>query len=105
MVNKRELDELTPQEAQAAAYRAQGLTQSDAYRRAYNVKRAKPKTEHEKASRIRGSRALAAVRCARSSSRSVPTCPLPRPFTGASRNVRCWISKRSFGQHSSNGRF
>jgi hypothetical protein len=72
MVNKRELDELTPQEAQAAAYRAQGLTQSDAYRRAYNVKRAKPKTVHEKASRIRGSRALAAVRCARSSSRSVP---------------------------------
>ncbi len=52
MVNKRELDELTPQEAQAAAYRAQGMSQSDAYRSAYNVKRAKPKTVHEKASRL-----------------------------------------------------
>ncbi len=34
MVNKRELDELTPQEPQAAANRAQGMSQSDAYRRA-----------------------------------------------------------------------
>jgi hypothetical protein len=52
MADKAELDELTPQQAQAAVYRAQGMSQSDAYRRAYNVRRAKPKTVHEKASRL-----------------------------------------------------
>ena len=52
MVNKRELDGLTIQEAQAAAFRAQGMSQSDAYRQAFNVTRAQPKTVHEKASRL-----------------------------------------------------
>lgn len=52
MVNKRELDGLTIQEAQAAAFRAQGMSQSDAYRRAYNVKRAQPKNVHERACRL-----------------------------------------------------
>ena len=44
--------ELTPREAQAAAYRAQGMSQSDAYRKAYNCRRAQQKTIHEKASRL-----------------------------------------------------
>lgn len=52
MPSKPELGELTPQEARAAVYRAQGMSQSDAYRRAYNVRRAQPKTVHEKASRL-----------------------------------------------------
>jgi hypothetical protein len=52
MANKRELDGLTIQEAQAAAFRAQGMSQSDAYRQAYNVKRARPKNIHERACRL-----------------------------------------------------
>ncbi len=45
-------DGLTPQEAQACVYRAQGLSQSDAYRRAFNVKRIKPETVWNKASKL-----------------------------------------------------
>ncbi len=52
MVNRREIDGLTVQETKAAAFRAQGMSQSDAYRQAFNIKRAKPKTVHEKASRL-----------------------------------------------------
>ncbi len=52
MANKRELDGLTTQEAQAAAFRAQGMSQSDAYRQAFNVQRAKPKNVHERACRL-----------------------------------------------------
>ncbi len=43
---------LTPQEAQACVYRATGLSQSAAYRRAFNVKRIKPETVWNKASKL-----------------------------------------------------
>ena len=43
---------LTPREAQACVYRATGLSQSDAYRRAFNVKRIKPETVWNKASKL-----------------------------------------------------
>ncbi len=52
MAKRIELDGLTPQEAQACLYRAQGLSQSDAYRRAFNKPQAKPKTINEKACRL-----------------------------------------------------
>ena len=52
MSKRVELDGLTPQEAQACVYRAQGLSQSDAYRRAFNKPQAKPKTINEKACRL-----------------------------------------------------
>ena len=52
MTSDSGLGELTPREAQAAAYRAQGMSQSDAYRKAYNCRRAQQKTIHEKASRL-----------------------------------------------------
>ena len=45
-------DGLTPKEAQACVYRATGLSQSDAYRRAFNVKRIKPETVWNKASKL-----------------------------------------------------
>ncbi len=45
-------DGLTPEEAKACLYRAQGLSQSDAYRRAFNKPQAKPKTINEKACRL-----------------------------------------------------
>ena len=45
-------DNLTPEEARACLYRAQGLSQSDAYRRALNKLQAKPKTINEKAFRL-----------------------------------------------------
>ncbi len=45
-------DGLTPAEAKACLYRAQGLSQSDAYRRAFNKPQAKPKTINEKACRL-----------------------------------------------------
>ena len=45
-------DGLTPEEAKACLYRAQGMTQSDAYRRAFNKPQAKPKTINEKACRL-----------------------------------------------------
>ena len=45
-------DGLNPQEAQACVYRATGLSQSDAYRRAFNVKRIKPETVWNKASKL-----------------------------------------------------
>ncbi len=45
-------DGLTPGEAKACLYRAQGLSQSDAYRRAFNKPQAKPKTINEKACRL-----------------------------------------------------
>ncbi len=47
-------DGLTPQEAQACVYRATGLSQSAAYRRAFNVKRIKPETVWNKASKLFG---------------------------------------------------
>ncbi len=59
-------DGLTPQEAQACVYRAQGLSQSDAYRRAFNVKRIKPETVWNKASErgvVERNHALAAGLC------------------------------------------
>ncbi len=45
-------DGLSPQEAQACVYRAQGLSQSAAYRRAFNVNRIKPETVWNKASKL-----------------------------------------------------
>jgi hypothetical protein len=48
----RDDDGLTPQESRAAALRAQGLSQADAYRQAFDVKRATQKTVIEKASRL-----------------------------------------------------
>ena len=45
-------DNLTPQEAQACVYRAQGLDQTEAYRRAFDVGRQSQKTSTEKASRL-----------------------------------------------------
>ncbi len=47
-------DGLTPQEAQACVYRAQGLSQSEAYRRAFDVKRMKPGSIWTKASMLFG---------------------------------------------------
>ena len=47
-------DGLTPQEAQACVYRAQGLSQSEAYRRAFDVKRMKPASIWTKASMLFG---------------------------------------------------
>ena len=43
---------LTPQEAKACLYRAQGLAQTEAYRRAFDVGRQSQKTSTEKASRL-----------------------------------------------------
>ena len=45
---------LTPQEAQACVYRAQGLSQSEAYRRAFDVKRMKTGSIWTKASMLFG---------------------------------------------------
>ncbi len=45
-------DGLTPEEAKACLYRAQGLSQSSAYRQAFNKPQAKPKTINEKACRL-----------------------------------------------------
>ncbi len=45
-------DGLTPEEAKVCLYRAQGSSQSDAYRRAFNKPQAKPKTINEKACRL-----------------------------------------------------
>ncbi len=43
---------LTPPEAKACLYRAQNMTQSDAYRKAFNKPRASAKTINEKACRL-----------------------------------------------------
>ncbi len=48
----RDDDGLTPAESRAAVLRAQGVTQADAYRQAFGVRRAKQKTIIEKASRL-----------------------------------------------------
>ncbi len=48
----RDDDGLSPQEGRAAVLRAQGLTQVDAYRQAFGVKRAKQKSVIERASRL-----------------------------------------------------
>ena len=45
-------DGLTPQEAKACLYRVQGLDQTEAYRRAFDVGRQSQKTSTEKASRL-----------------------------------------------------
>ena len=45
-------DGLTPQEAKACLYRAQGMSQSDAYRKGFNKPRASAKTINEKACRL-----------------------------------------------------
>ena len=45
-------DGLTPEEAKASLYRALGLSQSYAYRRAFRKPQAKPKTINEKACRL-----------------------------------------------------
>ena len=45
-------DGLTPHEAKASLYRAQGMSQSDAYRKAFNKPRASAKTINEKACRL-----------------------------------------------------
>ena len=47
-------DGLTPQEAQACVYRAQGLSQSEAYRRAFDVKRMKRFPKRPSLAQIRG---------------------------------------------------
>ncbi len=47
-------DGLTPQESRAAALLAQGLSQADAYRQAFEVKRLKPETVWNKASKLFG---------------------------------------------------
>ena len=52
MAKRVELDGLTPQEAQACVYRAQGLDQTEAFRRAFDVGRQSQKTSTEKASRL-----------------------------------------------------
>ncbi len=52
MAKRVELDGLTPQEAQACVYRVQGLDQTEAYRRAFDVGRQSRKTSTEKASRL-----------------------------------------------------
>ena len=45
-------DGLTPPEAKACLYRAQNMTQSDAYRKGFNKPRASAKTINEKACRL-----------------------------------------------------
>ena len=45
-------DGLTPREAKACLYRVQNMTQSDAYRKAFNKPRASAKTVNEKACRL-----------------------------------------------------
>ena len=45
-------DGLTPQEAKACLYRVQGMDQTEAYRRAFDVGRQSQKTSTEKASRL-----------------------------------------------------
>ena len=52
MSKRIELDGLTPQEAQFCVYLVQGLNQTEAYRRAFNVGRQTQKTSTEKASRL-----------------------------------------------------
>ena len=52
MGKRIELDGLTPEESAAAALRAQGLSQVESYRRAFDVKRMKPKTVYEKSSKL-----------------------------------------------------
>ena len=52
MAKRVELDGLTPQEAKACLNRAQGLDQTEAYRRAFDVGRQSQKTSTEKASRL-----------------------------------------------------
>ena len=47
-------DGLTPQESRACVYRAQGLSQSEAYRRAFDVKRMKPESIWTRASMLFG---------------------------------------------------
>lgn len=54
MAKRIELDGLTPQEAEAAKLRATGLSQAEAYRRAFKVQRMKPKKVYEKASTLFG---------------------------------------------------
>ena len=48
----RDDDGLSPQESRAAALLAQGLTQAGAYRQAFDVKRMKPETVWNKASKL-----------------------------------------------------
>ncbi len=48
----RDTDGLTPQEAKFCALLAQGYTQADAVREAYNLRKAKPDTVYEKGSRL-----------------------------------------------------
>ncbi len=52
MAKRVELDGLTPEESNAAKLRAQGLSQVESYRRAFDVKRMKPKTVYEKSSKL-----------------------------------------------------
>ena len=52
MGKRVELDGLTPEESNAARLRAQGLSQVESYRRAFDVKRMKPKTVYEKSSKL-----------------------------------------------------
>ncbi len=52
MGKRVELDGLTPEESNAAKLRAQGLSQVESYRRAFDVKRMKPKTVYEKSSKL-----------------------------------------------------
>jgi hypothetical protein len=48
----RDADGLTPQEARFAVYLSQGMTQTDAFRKAWPKTRAKPTAIHEAASRM-----------------------------------------------------
>ncbi len=48
----RDDDGLSPQESYAAVLRAQGMSQADAYRQAFGVRRAKKKSDIESASRL-----------------------------------------------------
>jgi len=52
MAKRVELGGLTPQEAEAARLRATGLSQTESYRRAFKIVRAKPKGLWERASRL-----------------------------------------------------
>ena len=52
MAKRIELDGLTPEESNAARLRAQGLSQVESYRRAFDVQRMKPKTVYEKSSKL-----------------------------------------------------
>jgi phage terminase small subunit len=55
MTDKRHrLLQLSPKEEAFCLAIVEGLSKSDAYRKAYKSQRAKPKTIHEKASRIMG---------------------------------------------------